>query len=233
MSGCSASGIIDTSVQGVLLRDVTPLSLGVEVNQEVFSVVILQNTPIPTSKARPYYTTYDNQSAIKIKVYQGERSRSTDNHLLGKFGIYGIPPTPKGVSKVMVCFEIDANGFLTVSASITSTGKMEKLIISSENGRLSKEEIEKMVNDAEKYKLEDLEFKKKVDAYNELEDCICNMKKKIKEQNVRKRVHHEILQVMKSVIEETSNWLKNNQAASFTELQLQKAHLEKVCKPLF
>uniref|UniRef100_A0A251UVB3 Putative heat shock protein 70 family n=1 Tax=Helianthus annuus TaxID=4232 RepID=A0A251UVB3_HELAN len=233
LMAAKASGIGDTSVQGVLLRDVTPLSLGVEVNGDVFSVVIPRNTPIPTSKAQPYYTTFDNQSAVKIKVYQGERSRSTDNHLLGKFRISGIPPAPKGVSKVTECFEIDANGILTVSASIISTGKMEKLIISSENGRLSKEEIEKMVNDAKKYKLEDQEFKKKVDAHNELEDCIYNMKENIKEQNVRKSVPHEILQVMKSAIEETSNWLENNQAASFTELQLQKVHLEKVCKPLF
>ncbi|KAM0067981.1 putative Heat shock protein 70 family [Helianthus debilis subsp. tardiflorus] len=121
------SGSNDKSLQTVLLHDVTPLSLGVEVAEEVFDVVIPRNTPVPTHNAEQYHTAYDNQSIIEIKVYQGERSKSTDNHFLGKFDISGIPPAPKGVSKVMECFEIDANGILTVTAVIMSTGKTEKL----------------------------------------------------------------------------------------------------------
>ncbi|KAJ0453479.1 putative Heat shock protein 70 family [Helianthus annuus] len=226
------SGSKDKSVQDVFLHDVTPLSLGEEIRYHVFDVVIPRNTPIPTSNVKTYRTTHDNQSFMEFKVYQGERSKSTDNHLLGKFSISGIPPAPKGVSKVVECFEIDTNGILTVTASIISTGKMEKLIISYENGRLSKEEIEKMVNDAEKYKLEDQEFKKKAEAHNELEDCIYNMKNKIKEHSVKKSVHHEILQVMKKVIDETTKWLEDNQDASFSELHLKKVHIEFVCKPL-
>ncbi|KAI3819113.1 hypothetical protein L1987_12937 [Smallanthus sonchifolius] len=205
------SGSIDKSVQDVVLHDVTPLSFGIEVKGEVFSVVIPRNTPIPSSNAKEYETSCDNQSCICIKVYQGERSRSTDNHFLGKFNISGIPIAPKGVSKIMSCFEIDANGILMVTAGVISTGKMEKLIISNENGRLSKEEIEKMVNDARKYKFEDQEFKKKADAYKALEDCLYKVKNKIKEYKIKKRA-----------IAETTKWLEDNQAAPFAELQIKK-----------
>ncbi|MFS7961781.1 putative Heat shock protein 70 family [Helianthus anomalus] len=227
------SGSSDKSVQDVVLRDVTPLSLGVAVRGKLLSVVIPRNTSIPTSNSKTYYTTHDNQSVIAIEVYQGERSRSTDNHLLGKFSVSGIPRAPKGVAKVMECFEIDANGILTVTTSIISTGKMEKLVISNENGRLSKKEIEKMISDAEKYKFEDQEFKKKAKAYNALEDCIYTMKNKIKEHSVKKSVHHEILQVMKKALDETTKWLEDNHAARYAELHLKKLHLEFVCEPLF
>ncbi|MFS8013984.1 putative Heat shock protein 70 family [Helianthus anomalus] len=227
------SGSGDKSVQDVLLHDVTPLSLGTDVRGDVFNVVIPRNTSIPTSNAKEYCTAEDNQSVIGIEVYQGERSRCTDNHLLGKFSIAGIPRAPKGVSSIMVSFEIDTNGILTVTAAIISTGKMEKLIISNESGRLSKEEIEKMVNDAEKYKHEDQEFKKKAEAHNALDDCIYNMKKKIEEHNVKKSVHHEILQLMKKATDETTKWLEDNHAAPFAELHSKKVYLEFVCKPLF
>ncbi|KAM0053836.1 putative Heat shock protein 70 family [Helianthus debilis subsp. tardiflorus] len=227
------SGSSDKSVKDVVLLDVTPLSLGVQVRGELLSVVIPRNTPIPTSNAKKYITTEDNQSAVGIKVYQGERSKSTDNHLLGEFEISGIPPAPKGAPSSLKFFEIDANGILTVTAAIISTGKMEKLIISNESGRLSKEEIEKMVNDAEKYKHEDQEFKKKAEAHNALDDCIYNMMKKIEEHNVKKSVHHEILQVMKKATDETTKWLEDNHAAPFAELHSKKVYLEFVCKPLF
>ncbi|KAJ0771129.1 putative Heat shock protein 70 family [Helianthus annuus] len=227
------SGSNDKSLQTVLLHDVTPLSLGVEVVGKVFDVVIPRNTPVPTHNAKQYHTTYDNQSTIGIKVYQGERSKSTDNHFLGKFDISGIPPARKGVSTVMECFEIDANGILTVTVAIMSTGKTEKLIISKENGRLSKEDIEKMVSDADKFRLEDQEFKKKAKAYNALEDCLYKMKNKIEEYNVKKSLHPSILKEVKKAIEETSIWLEDNQAAPFAELHLKKVHLEFVCKPMF
>ncbi|KAJ0829515.1 putative Heat shock protein 70 family [Helianthus annuus] len=226
------SGSTVKSVQDVLLHDVTPLSLGIDILGDVLSVVIPRNTPIPTSNAKEYYTTYDNQSVIAIKVYQGERSRSTDNHLLGKFSIYEIPPAPKGVSSIMVRFEIDSDGILTVTASIVSSGKMEKLVISNENGRLSKEEIDKMVNDAEKYKLEDQEFKKKAEAYNALDDCLYKMKNKIKEHRVKTSVHPEILKLMQKAIDDKTEWLEENQAASLAELYNMKVDLEFICKPL-
>ncbi|KAD4584973.1 hypothetical protein E3N88_22574 [Mikania micrantha] len=223
----------DKSVQDVVLLDVTPLSLGVSVLGNLFNVLIPRNTPIPTSKSKLYWTAYDNQSASTISVHQGERSRSTDNHLLGSFTISELPLAPRGKTSVMVCFEIDIDGILTVTAAVTSTGKMEKLAISNEHGRLSKEEIEKMVTDAKKYQHEDLEFKKRTNAYNALEDCLYKVKNKIKDCNVKKRVDPEIFREMEKAIARTTQWIEENQAAPFSELDFMKAHLELVCMPLF
>ncbi|KAL7585593.1 hypothetical protein Lser_V15G42859 [Lactuca serriola] len=199
------SGNSHKSCGDLLLLDVTPLSLGVESIGEVFSVVIPRNTPIPTKKSKNHVTIEDNQSKAWIKVYQGERARSTDNHLLGEFLLSGIPPAPKGDAKLEYCFEIDAN----------CTNAKE---------RLSMEQIENMVKDADKYKKEDQEYKRKADAFNELEDCIYNMKKKI-----RNMENGERLKRMKNAIADTANWLKHNQAASVDELQCRKEHLESKC----
>ncbi|CAH1423801.1 unnamed protein product [Lactuca virosa] len=152
----------------LVLLDVTPLSLGIQLMGEIFDVVIPRNTTIPRKKSRIYRTAFENQTSIDIRVYQGERARSTDNHLLGMFTVSGIPPVRKRHVQVKVCFEIDANGILTVKAKILATRQNNKLTITNEKGRLCKEEIEKMVKDADKYKHEDREFKKKADALNAL-----------------------------------------------------------------
>nr|KAJ0184732.1 hypothetical protein LSAT_V11C900469840 [Lactuca sativa] len=203
------------SFKDLLLLDVNPLSLGVEIKGELFSVVIPRNTPIPTKKSKTYVTCNDNQSAACTKVYQGERAKSTDNHFLGKFTISGIPPAPKEAIEITECFEIDANGILTVTSQILSTGKTEKLTVVNENGRLSKEEIEKMIEDADKYKQEDQEYKKKADAFNALEDCIYNMKK------------------MEHVIADATKWIEDNQNATVDEIERMKEHLESMCMPKF
>ncbi|KAD6120321.1 hypothetical protein E3N88_11592 [Mikania micrantha] len=226
------SGSNDKGVRDLLLRDVTPLSLGVELKGDVFDVVIPRNTQIPTKKFKNYITTQDNQSSTVIKVYQGERTRSKDNHLLGKFTISGIPPAPKGDIVFEDCFEIDPDGILTVTSKILSTGMSNKLTIANEKGRLSKDQIEKMVKEAEMFKLEDQEYKKKVIAYNDLEDYIYNKKKKVKEYIVNKRVHPDSLRKMENAIDETTKWLEDNPAAPISELQRKKSSLVSVCAPL-
>ncbi|GKC29686.1 putative heat shock protein 70 family protein [Tanacetum coccineum] len=211
------------NVQDLFLLDVTPLSLGINVKGEKLDVVIPRNTPIPTSKSKTYVTSEDNQSSIRIAVFQGERSRSTDNHLLGEFSICGIPPAPKGVGSTLVCFEIDANGILNVTASIISTGKMEKLIITNKHRRLSCEVIERMVKDAKKYKHEDQEYKEKADEYIALEDCLYKMMKKIKERSIG---NNHVLEEIKRVMADMTTWLEDNRVAPFAELELKKVHLE-------
>ncbi|CAH1446011.1 unnamed protein product [Lactuca virosa] len=215
------SGNGDKSCQDLMLLDVTPLSLGVQVIGKVFDVVIPRNTPIPTKKSKIYNTTRDNQTCVDVKVYQGERTRSTDNHLLGKFRISEIPRAPKGVAELKRYFEIDTNGILTVTSEILSTGKTEKLLITNENGRLSKEQIQKMVKDAEKYKQEDQEYKKKADALNALEDCVYNMKKKIKNM-----AHGKSLRKMEKAITDITKWLEHKQTASIVEIQRMQKHLD-------
>nr|GEX78664.1 putative heat shock protein 70 family [Tanacetum cinerariifolium] len=171
------SGKGDKTVENLLLLDVTPLSLGIRERGDLMSVVIPRNTQIPTNMSREYYTTRDNQSSINVLVYQGERVRSTDNHFLEEFSISGVPLAPKGVSSV----------------GIISTGKTEKLTITNESGRLSMEEIDKMVNDAQKYRTEDQEFKKLANAYNELEDCIYKMNNKVSDHYIKKSLDSDIL----------------------------------------
>ncbi|CAI9298753.1 unnamed protein product [Lactuca saligna] len=159
---------------------------------------------------------------MKMMVYQGERTKSTDNYLLGSFKISGIPPAPKGVAKIEDCFEIDENGILTVTSKIVSTGKTKSLTVTSLSGRLSKQEIEKMVKDAEKFKLEDQEYKRKAEAYNALEDCIYALKNKIKRNDITPKV----LKNIQYAIDDTMKWLSNVKGAAVDEIQSKKEYLE-------
>ncbi|KAJ9545233.1 hypothetical protein OSB04_024940 [Centaurea solstitialis] len=227
------SGNSDNRVRDLVLYDVTPLSLGVKIINNVMRVVIPRNTPIPAKMTKNLRTTVDNQSAMNLDVYQGERSRATDNHLLGKFSISGIPCAPKGVQLIRDCYEIDANGILTITAEILSTGKTKKLTITYKNGRLSQEEIEKMVKDAQKYKQEDQEFQKQADARNALEDCLYNMKNMIQEYNIKNTAHPENLKNAENAIADMTCWLAENKDASVDELLHKKVCLECVCKPIF
>ncbi|KAJ9545345.1 hypothetical protein OSB04_025052 [Centaurea solstitialis] len=227
------SGNHDKRFRDLFLLDVTPLSLGTQIYEGIMDIVIPRNTPIPTKMVKKYKTMWDNQPSMDIEVYQGEKSKCTANHLLGNLVVSGIPCALKGVRQVRVCFEIDANGILTVTAKILSTGKTHKLVVRNENGRLSKEEIKKLAKDVDKYKHEDQECKKKEDARNALSGSLYKMKNKISEYNIKKRVHPEILKVMEKVVADTTGWLENNQDAPVDELQRKKVRLESVCTPTF
>nr|GFA57954.1 putative heat shock protein 70 family [Tanacetum cinerariifolium] len=163
---------------------------------------------------------------MDIEVYQGERTRATENYLLGQFKFFGIPLAPKGVSKVKETYEIDANGILTVTSKEVSTGITKTLVVTNHSGRLSNQEIEKMINDAEKFKIEDQEYKRKMDAYNALEDCLYDLKNKIKVCDISTKVDPKALKNINYAIADTTEWLSNNKAATVDEVEAKKEYLE-------